>query len=96
MTSQDIINYIEQDLKCEVRHDPRRLLRAAHQVAWVYELDEWSVLRFILANEPITDAKGYYLSHSCGFHTRYGREIVDLFANWYNTPDKVFPSIHMN
>ncbi len=90
MTAQDIIDYIEQDLKCEVKHDASRLLRATHQVAWVYELDEWSVLRFILANEPMRG------THSYGFHTRYGREIVDLFANWYNTPDKVFPSIHMN
>ena len=94
MTTQDIINYIEQDLKCEVKHDAGRLLRATHQVAFVYDLDEWVVLRFMLANEPITDTKGYYVSHSCGFHTRYGREVRNLFENWYNS--EPIGSIHMN
>lgn len=88
MTPKDIINYIEQDLGCEVRHDPKRLLRATQQVAWVHDLDEWSVLRFMLANEPMQG------THSYGFHTRYGREVRNLFSNWYNS--EPIDSIHMN
>lgn len=94
MTPQDIIDYIEQDLESVVRHDPKRLLRATQQVAWVHDLDEWAVLRFMLANEPITDVTGLQYTHSYGFHTRYGRELVDLFANWYNS--EPIGSIHLN
>jgi len=88
MKPQDIIDYIEQDLKCEVKHDVSRLLRAVHQTAYVYELDEWAVLRFMLGDEPMDG------THSYGFHTRYGREIVDVFANWYNS--EPIGSIYMN
>lgn len=88
MTSKDIQNYIEVNLGQPMRHDPKRLLRATQQVAWVHDLDEWSVLRFMLANEPMQG------THSYGFHTRYGREIVDLFENWYYS--EPIGSIHMN
>lgn len=87
MTTQDITNYIEQDLKCEVRHDVSRLLRAVHQTAYVYELDEWAVLRFMLANEPMDG------THSYGFHTSYGRSIRNFFGEWYCARPT---HIHMN
>ena len=78
MTSKDIQDYIEVDLGQDMRHDPCMLLEATQETASEFELDEWSVLRFMLADEPI----GY--SHSYGFHTSYGRAITEHFSFIYH------------
>ncbi len=78
MTSKDIKNYIEINLGQPMRHDPDMLLEATQETASEFELDEWSVLRFMLADEPV----GY--SHSYGFHTAYGRAICDHFSFIYH------------
>ena len=78
MTKQDIQDYIEVDLGKDMRHDPEMLLEATQETASTFDIDEWKVLRFMLADEPI----GY--SHSYGFHTRYGRAIADHFSFIYH------------
>jgi len=78
MTSKDIQDYIEIGLGKPMRHDPEMLLEATQETAYEFELDEWSVLRFMLADEPI----GH--SHSYGFHTRYGRAIREHFSFIYH------------
>ena len=77
MTKQDIQDYIEIDLGQDMRHDPEMLLEATQETADTFELDEWKVLRFMLANEPMLG------THSCGFHTRYGRAIREHFSFIY-------------
>jgi len=77
MTSKDIKNYIEKDLGKPMRHDPEMLLEATQETASEFELDEWGVLRFMLANEPM------YGTHSYGFHTAYGRAIREHFSFIY-------------
>ena len=77
MTTKDIQNYIEVDLGQHMRHDPALLLEATQETASEFELDEWGVLRFMLANEPMSG------THSYGFHTRYGRSVRDHFASIY-------------
>ena len=54
------------------------LLEATQETAATFDLGEWKVLRFMLANEPVMH------SHSYGFHTRYGRAIRDHFSFIYN------------
>ena len=61
MTSKDIQNYIEIDLGKPMRHDPEMLLEATQETASEFELDEWSVLRFMLADEPI--GYRYHFTH---------------------------------
>jgi len=78
MTSKDIQDYIEIDLGKDMRHDPEMLLEATQETASTFELDEWKVLRFMLADEPVMH------SHSYGFHTRYGRAISDHFSFIYH------------
>ena len=78
MTSKDIQEYIEVDLGQDMRHNPEMLLEATQETASTFDLDEWKVLRFMLANEPVMH------SHSYGFHTRYGRAIADHFSFIYN------------
>ena len=77
MTSKDIQDYIEVDLGQDMRHDPEMLLEATQETASTFDLDEWKVLRFVLANEPMMG------THSYGFHTRYGRAIIENFTSIY-------------
>jgi hypothetical protein len=77
MTSKDIQDYIEIDLGQDMRHDPCMLLEATQETAATFDLDEWKVLRFLLANEPMAG------THSYGFHTRYGRAIREHFSFIY-------------
>ena len=79
MTKQDIQNYIEVDLGQDMRHDPEMLLEATQETASIFDLDEWKVLRFMLANEPMMG------THSYGFHTRYGRAIRENFKFIYQS-----------
>ena len=53
--TKDIQDYIEIDLGQDMRHDPEMLLEATQETADTFELDEWKVLRFMLANEPMFD-----------------------------------------
>lgn len=78
MTSKDIQDYIEIDLGKDMRHDPEMLLEATQETASAFDLSEWKVLRFMLADEPVMH------SHSYGFHTRYGRAIADHFSFIYH------------
>ena len=78
MTSKDIQDYIEVDLGQPMRHDPEMLLEATQETASTFELDEWKVLRFVLANEPMVG------THSYGFHTRSGRAITAHFSFIYH------------
>jgi len=79
MTSKDIQDYIEVDLGQPMRHDPDMLLEATQETASIFELEEWKVLRFMLANEPMLG------THSYGFHTRYGRAIRENFKFIYQS-----------
>ena len=78
MTSKDIQDYIEVDLGHDMRHDPELLLEATQETASTFELDEWKVLRFMIADEPMLG------THSYGFHTRYGRAIRENFSFIYH------------
>ena len=79
MTSKDIQDYIEVDLGREMRHDPEMLLEATQETASTFDLDERKVLRLVLANEPMAG------THSYGFHTRYGRAIIENFKFIYQS-----------
>ena len=50
MTAQDIKNYVEVDLGQSLRHDPDMLLEATQETAATFDLGEWKVLQFMLAN----------------------------------------------
>ena len=78
MTSKDIQDYIEVDLGHDMRHDPEMLLEATQETASTFDLDEWKVLRFMIADEPMLG------THSYGFHTRYGRAIRENFSSIYH------------
>ena len=78
MTEKDIRDYIRIDLGQAIRHDSEMLLEALEETASMFDLDEWKLLRFMLANEPMMH------THSYGFHTAYGRAIRDHFSSIYH------------
>jgi hypothetical protein len=79
MTSKDIQDYIEIDLGHDMKHDPDMLLEAIEDTAETFELDQWKLMRFMLANEPMNG------THSYGFHTSYGRAIRNHFSESYHS-----------
>ena len=81
MNKQDVENYIKIDLGSIPRHDCEALANASKQTAKEIESTAWEVLQFVLENKPIS---GFY-THSYGFHTRLGREIIELFESNYNS-----------
>jgi hypothetical protein len=80
MNKQDVENYIKIDLGSIPRHDCEALANASKQTAKEIESTAWEVLQLVLENKPIS---GFH-THSYGFHTRLGREIIELFeSNYY-------------
>tara|TARA_S200002703_G_C3601196_1_gene184614 strand:- start:238 stop:477 length:240 start_codon:yes stop_codon:yes gene_type:complete len=77
MTSKDIRNYIRLDLGEAIRHDPEMILEAVQETSEAFDIDEWELLRFMLANQPMAG------THSYGFHTAYGRAIREHFSFIY-------------
>jgi hypothetical protein len=84
MDKQEVEQYIREDLGYEPRHDCEALASASKHTAMDIESTPWDVLQLVLANKPISD----FYTHSYGFHTRAGREIIDLFKSNYNSYEK--------
>ena len=80
MSKQEVEQYIREDLGSVPRHDCEALANASKQTAMEIESTPWDVLQLVLENKPISD----FYTHSYGFHTRVGREIINLFqSNYY-------------
>ena len=80
MNKQEVEQYIRQDLRCEPRHDCEALASAAKHTAMEIESTPWDILQLVLDNKPISD----FYTHSHGFQTRTGREIIKLFKSNYS------------
>jgi hypothetical protein len=80
MNKQEVEQYIREDLGSVPRHDCEALANASKQTAMEIESTPWDVLQLVLENKPISD----FYTHSYGFHTRLGREIINLFQSNYN------------
>ena len=81
MNKQEVEQYIREDLGCEPRHCCESLASASKHTAMEIESTPWDVLQLVLENKPISD----FYTHSYGFHTRAGREIIKLFESNYNS-----------
>ena len=68
-----------RDLGMIPRHDCYALAEAVSDVAYELEHDECELLYLLLENRPIT----MLYTHSYGFHTATGREIINQLQNKY-------------
>ena len=79
MKAEEIENYLVKNYGY-CRHNPKKFEKALNETAKIFELDPFSLFQFIVENRQIV---GFY-THSYGFHTSYGRQIVDTFKNNFN------------
>ena len=87
MTGKEIEKYIREDLGITPRHDCHALADAV--TSYCYEIEhqnfggntptELELLQLLLENKPIFAM----YTHSYGFHTANGREIINKLQNKY-------------
>ena len=73
MTEKQVRGYIKHTLQMTPRHDCHALAEAVSDVAYELEHDECELLYLLLENRPIDAIH----THSYGFHTANGREIIN-------------------
>ena len=79
MTGEQIENYIKTELSSNPRHNCKSLSKAINDVSNELEFDSFRIMQLLLENKPI-DA---LYTHSYGFHTANGREIINTIQNKY-------------
>ena len=79
MTGEQIENYILEELGSEPRHDVYALADAINDVAEEVEYDSFHLMRLLLENVAIDGLH----THSYGFHTANGRELINEMQNRY-------------
>ena len=77
--SMDVFEYIQDNLNSEPRHNCESLAKAINDVSRELEFDSFRIMQLLLENKPI-DALH---THSYGFHTSNGREIINAIQNKY-------------
>ena len=79
MTGKQVENYIIEELGSEPRHDCEALANAINDIADEIDFDAFRLMQLLLENKPI-DALH---THSYGFHTANGREIINGIQSKY-------------
>tara|TARA_R100001224_G_C3992997_1_gene139957 strand:+ start:89 stop:349 length:261 start_codon:yes stop_codon:yes gene_type:complete len=79
MTGEQIREYIENELGCDPVHDVDALACAIEDVANEIEFDSFQIMRLLLENVEIPALH----THSYGFHTANGREIINGIQSKY-------------
>ena len=76
MKAQEIQDYIVSNYG-HVRHDINSMEVALQVTADEFEVDIKELFHFVIENVPMK------YTHSYGFHTAYGRELMDTFKSEY-------------
>ncbi len=79
MTGKQVEGYIKYTLQKTPRHDCDALASAVTDMAYELDHDECDLLYLLLENRPI-DALH---THSYGFHTSNGRQIINELKDKY-------------
>ena len=77
MKPEELLDYIVDELGEQPRHNIGSLASAITDIAEEQDMNEDKLMRLLLANEPVG------ASHSYGFHTRWGRFIIEETQNRY-------------
>ena len=79
MTATEITNYLTNEYG-ECRHDAYAMAEALNQTHQDMDYDnEWDLFHLLVENKPIPSLH----THSCGFHTRNGRGIIEKIKSYY-------------
>ena len=79
MVGKEVKKYIREDLGYIPRHDCEALAAAITDMAEEIDTDERKLMELLLNNKPINSL----MTHSYGFHTRTGREIINKLKEKY-------------
>ena len=79
MTPDTVQDYIVDELGMTPRHNIMSLTQAISDIAEEQDLPHKEVMKLLLANEPTSNG----MSHSYGFHTRWGRFIINTIQERY-------------
>ena len=79
MVEKEVEKYIMRDLGFIPRHDCEALAAAITDMAEEIDADERKLMELLLNNKPINSL----MTHSYGFHTRTGREIINKLKEKY-------------
>jgi replication initiation and membrane attachment protein DnaB len=79
MTEKQVRGYIKYTLQKTPRHDCKALASAVNDVSEELDHDESELLYLLLENRPIDAIH----THSYGFHTANGREIINRLKEKY-------------
>ena len=80
ITADEIENYIVENYGT-MKHDKYAFANAINEVS--YDTDTvkpWDIFLLIIENKPIKDLH----THSYGFQTRSGRDIIERFKSYYH------------
>jgi len=79
MTGKKVEGYIKYNLQMTPRHDCDALAAAITDMAMELDHDECELMYLLLENRPIN----VLYTHSYGFHTANGREIINNLQHKY-------------
>tara|TARA_R110002153_G_scaffold40821_1_gene116684 strand:+ start:1001 stop:1258 length:258 start_codon:yes stop_codon:yes gene_type:complete len=79
MTGQQVEDYIKNELQMEPRHDCYALANALTSTSKELDADECELMYLLLENRPINALH----THSYGFNTANGREIINKIKEYY-------------
>ena len=78
MKANEIKNYLVENYG-ECRHDEKQFSKALIETSKEFNLDSFKLFKLIVENKPIQEL----CTHSYGFHTANGRELINTFKNLY-------------
>ena len=78
MTATQIKTYLENEYG-ECRHDAYAMSGAINDMAEEIDADEWDLFHLLVENKPINSL----MTHSYGFHTANGRNIIETIKSKY-------------
>jgi len=79
MTGKQVEGYIKYTLQMKPRHNVDALASAVTDMAEELEYDAFELLQLLIENKPIVAIH----THSYGFHTANGREIINKLKEKY-------------
>ena len=79
MTPDKVQDYIVDELGMTPRHNIMSLTQAISDIAEEQDLPHEEVMKLLLTNEPTSNG----MSHSYGFHTAWGRFIINTIQERY-------------
>jgi hypothetical protein len=79
MKAKQVKDYIQNTLNQTPRHSCSALAKAITRASKKFDQNEFDMLYLLLENAPINN-----YTHSYGFHTAYGRELINTMSDYYN------------